>query len=56
MSANASSISNRYQKKDLRTHIYDRTDTYAGAASLQLQHRWIFDETKKLFECLAICL
>ena len=46
MSTNAS-ISKRYQKKDLRTHIYDRTDTYAGSATLQEQNRWIYDENKK---------
>jgi DNA topoisomerase-2 len=42
-STNAS-ISKRYQKKDLRTHIYDRTDTYAGSATLQKQFRGIFNE------------
>ena len=46
MSTNAS-ISKRYQKKDLRTHIYDRTDTYAGSATLQEQNRWIYDESQK---------
>lgn len=52
----ASRTAEDYDRKDLRTHIYDIPDTYVGSADPKLRKEWIFNIKEKKFEYVEVSL
>lgn len=47
MAANVKDIGDKYRKHELRDHIYNLPDTYAGSAELQSIETFIYDESSQ---------
>ncbi len=45
--ANKGKINDEYEEKDLRTHIYENSDTYAGSDQMIKAPLPMMDETQK---------